>query len=319
VLDTAVVLLIFNRPQLTERVFQEVASARPARLLVVGDGPRPDHPEDERLVREARAVIERVDWPCEVSTCYADANLGCGRRVASGLDWAFSLVEEAIILEDDCVPDPTFFPFCNELLSRFRDDERVQMISGCNVVEQHSFAPESYCFSRGYLIWGWATWARAWRHYDYAMRAWPYLRTTGWLRDHLRGSDGAEIVQLLFDETYAGRIRQWDFQWVLSGWLRDAVAVVPRVNLVTNIGHGAAGTHQRDPTHPLARLRTTPMAFPLRHPQELSVLEERDLALWESMRPQYPSMKKAAAFDRVFRRGAAIAERIRSLRSAQPW
>ena len=170
-------------------------------------------------------------------------NLGGGRRVASGLDWVFENTDEAIILEDDCMPDPTFFPYCEELLRRYRDDERLHMVSGCNVLEPGRFGAHSYYFSRCYHIWGWATWARAWSHYDYKMRQWPALRETDWLERYLGDPTAARIARLFFDETYAGRIDQWDFQWALAGWLRDAVSITPAANLVTNIGFGDGGTH----------------------------------------------------------------------------
>jgi hypothetical protein len=282
-----VALFVFNRPALTAQVLEAVARARPTRLLVVGDGPRGDHPGDPKLVRDTRALIDRVDWPCEVLTCYSDHNLGCGRRFATGLDWVFANAEEAIILEDDCVPDHTFFRFCEELLERHRDDERVQMICGCNVTEPGRFGPYSYYFSRCYHIWGWATWSRAWRHYDYDMQGWPELRGTRWLEQLLGSRRAGRITQLLFDETYSGRIDQWDFQWVFAGWTRNAVSAIPTVNLVSNVGFGDRATHLHDPGHPRANLATMPMEFPLRHPVEVSVLEEADRAEWESVFAEY--------------------------------
>src|SRR5687767_13684909 len=163
---TPVALLVFNRPQATARVFEAVARARPPRLLVVADGPRADRPDDGELCHQTRAIIERVDWPCEVMKDYSDTNLGCRKRVSSGLDWVFSNVADAIILEDDCLPEPSFFPFCEELLERYRDDERVAMIRAGNFLEGRRVASTSYYFSRWFHIWGWATWARAWKHND---------------------------------------------------------------------------------------------------------------------------------------------------------
>ena len=129
---TPVAFLIFNRPDATRRVFESIRDAKPPLLLVVADGPRPDRPDDSRACAEARSLIDRVDWNCEVRTNYSDVNLGCGKRVSSGIDWVFQQVEEAIILEDDCVPDPTFFRFCEELLEKYRHDERISEIGGVN-------------------------------------------------------------------------------------------------------------------------------------------------------------------------------------------
>lgn len=316
-----VALFIFNRPELTHRVLDAVAVARPAQLLVVADGPRPDHPDDGDLVRAARSALDRVDWPCEVQTCFSDVNLGCGRRIASGLDWVFDQVEEAIILEDDCLPNPSFFGFCEELLGRYREDERVFMISGSNVLEPDPFVRNSYCFSRGYQIWGWATWRRAWRHYDYDMRAWPQLRDSGWLAEHLRSVAGAEAARVLFDMTFDGRIQQWDFQWVLAGWLQNALAVVPGVNLVANIGYGQAATHLTDAGDRLAQLPAQAMSFPLRHPPEVEVLEERDATVWEMTlsRQQVASPAADQLDSGRMPRTRALASQLRILAADERW
>src|SRR4030095_1100293 len=131
-LQTPVALLIFNRPETTARVLAEIRNARPAKLLIIGDGPRPGEPADAERCLAARAAAANIDWGCEVLKNYSDVNLGCGQRPASGLDWVFQNVDRAIIMEDDCLPHPTFFRFCDELLEHYRDDERVMTVSGNN-------------------------------------------------------------------------------------------------------------------------------------------------------------------------------------------
>ncbi|MGC1799486.1 MAG: hypothetical protein WA701_03795, partial [Solirubrobacterales bacterium] len=183
---TPVAMLIFNRPETTARVFERVREARPPKLLVVADGPRADRPGEAGRCREARAVVEAVDWPCELMTDYSEVNLGCGKRISSGLDWVFDSVEEAIVLEDDCLPHPSFFRFCEELLKRYRAEERVVHVSGDNFqsagraggavgrllrLAGRSWSP-SYYFSRYAHVWGWASWRRAWSDYDFEMTAW---------------------------------------------------------------------------------------------------------------------------------------------------
>ena len=170
-MDTAVALIIFRRPELTARVFERIREARPPKLFVIADGPRPGNAEDVRLCANTRAVVEEVDWPCEVVRDFADENLGLKRRIPSGLDRVFEEVTEAIILEDDCLPDPSFFPYCEELLERYRDDERVIHISGSQLLPD---PPKkwSYHFSRGPAVWGWATWRRAWELYDVELADW---------------------------------------------------------------------------------------------------------------------------------------------------
>src|SRR3954451_2850867 len=182
-------MIIFRRPEYTARVFERIREARPERLFVIADGPRPGNADDARRCEQARAVVEGVDWRCEVVRDFAEENLGLKRRIPSGLDWVFDEVEEAIVLEDDCLPHPSFFGYCEEALARHRDDARVTTISG----DCFDFAGErgsaSYRLSRYPLIWGWATWRRAWRAHDPALRRWPELRGRRWLKRRLGGPD----------------------------------------------------------------------------------------------------------------------------------
>ena len=162
-LSTPVAFIIFNRPDTTEIVFETIRQAKPSKLLVVADGPRTDRSGEVEKCTATRAVIERVDWECEVITNYSDVNLGCKRRVSGGIDWIFSQVEEAIILEDDCLPAPSFFQFCQTMLERYRYDDRISMIGGSNYQQENSRTSDSYFFTKYAHIWGWATWRRAWK------------------------------------------------------------------------------------------------------------------------------------------------------------
>jgi hypothetical protein len=235
-----VAFLVFNRPDETARVLEAIAAARPKRLLVVADGPRAEQPEDAGLVEQVRDVIARgVTWPCSVERLYSDENLGCGKRVRSGLDWVFAEAPEAIVLEDDCLPHPSFFGFCEAMLARYRDDERVHMIAGTNYFSDPGRS-ESYFFTRYVAIWGWASWARAWQH-DSAMASWPAAREAGVLEGSFGHQGLARWMRELFDAAYEGRVDTWDIQWVWESLAQHRLAIVPRVNLVSNIGF--AGTH----------------------------------------------------------------------------
>ena len=240
-------------------------------MLVIADGPRPDHPSDIEGCKTARAVIERVDWDCEVLTNYSEANLWCKARVSSGLDWAFQNVEEAIILEDDCLPHPTFFRFCEELLERYRDDERIALISGTNLQIVQKKNPYGYYFSHYPMVWGWATWRRFWKHYDVNIKRWPEPRNSGLIESILGNK---EVVyhywRKVFDAMYKGKIDTWDYQVVFTTWLQRALAIIPRVNLVSNIGFGGAATHTKRKWHKFANLKRFEMAFPLYRPREVS-------------------------------------------------
>lgn len=237
-LETPVAFLIFNRPDLTARVFEAIAARKPSRLLVVADGPRNE--SKAKLCAQARAVVERVDWDCQVEKNFSEVNLGCGARVSSGLDWVFERAEAAIILEDDCLPSPSFFAFCAEMLERYRDDERVMHVSGDN------FAPLSdgsadYGFSRYVHVWGWATWRRAWRHYDAKAACWPAVREA--VLASCADATEKSYWDAAFGGVFRGEINTWDFQWALACWVQSGLAIVPRVNLVTNLGFRADATH----------------------------------------------------------------------------
>ncbi len=284
-LQTPVCLIIFNRPDTTARVFAEIAKARPAQLLVVADGPRPDRPEEAERCAEARAIVERVDWECEVLKNYSSVNLGCGRRPASGISWVFEQVEEAIILEDDCVPLPSFFRFCEELLKRYRHDERVRCISGINLEPKLRSRWFSYRFSHFNLCLGWATWRRAWQDYDFLLGRWPALRKTSWLRDILEDPRAVELYAKGFDRAYesAGEVDYWDYQWTFACWAQKGLSILPSTGLVRNIGFGPDATHTTSIHDRRAFLPVRDITFPLRHPTYVHRARKADQRLTRSI------------------------------------
>jgi hypothetical protein len=278
-LKTPVAFLIFNRPEATRRVFDEIARAQPRRLLVVADGPR--SAEESEKCAEARAVLQLIDWDCELLTNFSDVNLGCKRRVASGLDWVFEICEEAIILEDDCLPDPTFFPFCEELLEKYRHDDRVAMICGNNFQRGRRRSQYSYYFSRHVTAWGWASWRRVWRYYDVKMSLWPAVRETNWLESLLVNPVAVEYWRGVFDMMYEGateRANTWDYQFFFSWWVRHALAVTPEVNLITNLGFNPDATHTHDAQalKTMAALPSAPIDIRRTHPPYMHFDREAD-------------------------------------------
>lgn len=264
--NTPIVFIIFNRPDTTERVFAEIAEVRPRWLLVIADGPRADHYNDVEKCAAARAIIDGVDWDCEVLKNYSGVNLGCKRRVSSGIDWVFKTVEEAIILEDDCLPHPTFFRFCDEMLEHYREDTRIAMISGDNFQFGKKRTDYSYYFSRYSHIWGWATWKRSWENYDVDMKLWPKKRDGGWLQDIFGDNKTVRYWRKLFESVYRGEIDTWDYQWTFSCWIHNTLTILPNINLVSNIGFGSEGTHTTIKNE-CAEMETEPMAFPISHPE----------------------------------------------------
>ena len=266
-LQTPVVMLIFNRPCVTRQVFEAVRKARPEKLLVIADGPRANRQEDYDLCAGARGIFDDVDWPCTVEKNFAEANLGCMRRVSSGLDWAFERVEEAIILEDDCLPAATFFPYCTELLDRYRDDPRIAQISGVNFLFGRHKISYSYYFSRYNQAWGWATWRRAWLCNDNAMELWPAFRSEGGLSKLIKDQRVVQYWTDVLDQVMAANIDSWACRWSLACLRQEMLTLIPSVNLVSNIGFGEDATHTtEDESHLLANVPTEEMVFPLAHP-----------------------------------------------------
>lgn len=236
--EAPILLLIFNRPDTTKAVMESIRRARPERLFIAADGPRASAPGEERLCEEARRHAANVDWPCEVQTLFRGENAGCAINVSSAISWFFEHVEEGIVLEDDCVAGESFYPFCTELLAYYRHTPEVMHIAGTSFQYGRRRGRASYYLSRYPNLWGWATWRRAWRMYDFSLRPSWKLEDT------------------------------WGTQWQLSIEKHNGLAVVPNRNLVKNIGFGEAATHTRGPLRP-SKLVIEEMAFPLTHPKEL--------------------------------------------------
>lgn len=250
---------------MAERVFSEIAKAKPRKLFVIADGPRTDRPDELERCSASRALINRVDWPCEVLTNYSEINLGCKNRVSSGIDWVFTQVDEAIILEDDCLPTIDFFRFCEEMLARYRDDDRVGMVAGTNFSQSKNLVNESYFFSKYMSIWGWATWRRAWRTYDVEIKIWPKLKCDKFLKSKTISRTEQRYWSNVFDGVYEGQIDTWDYQWVLCNWIQNRLSIVPAVNLISNIGFRSDATHTGNASI-YSKMKTGDLSFPLVHP-----------------------------------------------------
>jgi hypothetical protein len=268
IVKSPVLFLVFNRPATTRRVFEAIRAACPRKLYVAADGARPDRPSEARSCEEVRAIATAVDWPCEVRTLFRERNLGCKLAVSGAITWFFEQEPEGIILEDDVLPLPTFFAFCDELLDRYRHDERVAMISGSNLVANHFHARESYFFSYHCNVWGWATWRRAWRHYDVTVSDWPAWRDGGGLQKIGGGQFYFETYwRRVFDAVHSGRINAWGYQWTFACWRRGALTVLPARNQIDNLGYGADATHTTADAPAFVReARTQALDFPLAHP-----------------------------------------------------
>jgi hypothetical protein len=242
--DTPVAFLVFNRPDVTKVSLAAIRRARPRRLLVVADGPRASRPgEDARCKAVRDLIVNGIDWPCELQTNFADENMGCGRRVSSGLDWVFQQVDRAIVVEDDCVPSDSFFPYCARMLEQWKDDPRVMHVGGSNYQNGIRRGPYAYYFSRYNHIWGWATWRRAWAKYDFSMQSWSAFDGGGFLEQEFEDEVEVRFWRTYFSRIAAGKVDTWDAQWMYAVMAHRGLAITPNTNLVQNVGFGADATH----------------------------------------------------------------------------
>lgn len=317
--QNAVLMLVFNRPDVTEQVFQAVRNARPPRLYVAADGPRLGRPQDEGTTAQVREVFKQVDWPCEVHTRFLTENLGCRHAVSSAIDWFFSKEEQGIVLEDDVLPSPAFFSYCDAMLERYKHDERIFSVVGNNLVEPWYQHPESYFFSKVFFVWGWASWRRAWQHYDVNMAAWPSTRLQVNALPYTPNQKLHHAYwDLVFDLTYKKQIATcWDHQWTYAHWKNDALCVTSSKNLVKNIGFGVDATHTSgsDPEY-LRRLNlaqtvlldnSTPSVRDngLYYEQMAEIVLEISLATWLRL-----SLRR---FPKVFAWLKSVSRRLRSI------
>jgi hypothetical protein len=245
-LKTAVLFLVFNRPDTTRQVFEAIRQAKPPRLYVAADGPREGKLGEVERVQKARTIATAVDWPCKVKTLFRDKNLGCKEGVSSAITWFFENEEQGIILEDDCLPHLDFFSFCENLLDRYYSDERIFAITGTNFQNGKWRGDASYYFSKYVNVWGWATWRRAWKHYQGDINFWPKWRDSDAWKKYKSDKIERKYWQKIFDRCYSKQIDTWDYQWVVSTWYKNGLTATPNVNLVSNIGFRIDATHTKN-------------------------------------------------------------------------
>ena len=243
VFETPVLLLLFNRPDKTKKVIDLLRKIKPKQVFVSADGPRPGNKNDKILCSNVRElIVSYIDWDCKIFTLYNENNLGCGLAVSRGIDWFFKQVDYGIILEDDCILSESFFSFSQELLVRYKDRPDIMMIRAINFIHDEVKTLDSYYFSNIPYIWGWATWARAWKLYDYNMTDWSKLK-----RSMFQNKFSSRILPKYFtkryDRVYKGGIDTWDTQWVYTIHKNNGITIVPSVNMVRNIGFDEMATH----------------------------------------------------------------------------
>ena len=267
-LRTPVLLVIFNRPETTRLVFETIRQAKPARLYIAADGPRKNVESDIKNCEEARKIVEHIDWDCKVETFFRNENVNCGVGPSSAFTWFFEHEEEGIILEDDCLPSQSFFWFCQELLERYRYDTRVMHIGGNNFL--HGWKKDtdySYYFSRSGHIWGWATWRRAWKKFDFKIKNYTKAKQNGFFQYYFLNPIEKIYRLKKFNKTIARKkIDWWDYQWDFARYSNSGLAIVPSTNLVKNIGFGDFATHTTNANSKSASMAAYDIEFPLDHP-----------------------------------------------------
>jgi hypothetical protein len=287
--NTPIAILTFNRPDLTERLLAILARIRPRRILVVSDGPRQHVPTDVERCAAVRRLFERLDWDCRVDRNFSEHNMGSFRRNSTGLNWIFEEVEDAIILEDDCLPDQSFFPYCEELLEKYRDDPRIGLISGNNFLKSRvEKQTPSYFFSRYASTWGWASWRRTWRQVDLEMPYWLELRDSGKLRQSLWSSSEDKYWRSIYDAIQERRMKNaWDYQLILTCMRGNHLTIVPSVNLVSNIGFGQDATNCTNGNYLANSVPVHGVEFPLVHPETVYASRQVDYQIFRRRFHEY--------------------------------
>lgn len=296
--DLSVLLIFFARPNTLQEVFEKVKEARPSRLFLACDGPREDHPTDKERIEQCKAIVSDIDWECEVHTLYSDVNKGCGKGPSDAISWAFTHTDKLVILEDDCVPHDSFFPYMEYLLNRYADDERVGMISGLNHFKDWDCGGYSYCFTKSGAIWGWGTWKRVWDQYDYYLSRLdePYCRAL--LEKEICHKRAARGRMAMWNKTAAEtrvkKVQHWDYQFGFTKYTQSLLCIVPKTNLICNIGAGADSTHAKT-THKsqwkkgmVLFMPTASLEMPLRDPPYMVCDRNYDEKYFNTM--AYPSV-----------------------------
>lgn len=275
-LKTAVLFLVFNRPDTTTQVFEKIRKAKPPRLYVACDGPRENQKNETEKIAKVRKIVTNVDWPCEVKTLLREKNLGCKKGVSTAITWFFEQEEQGIILEDDCVPHLDFFTFCESLLDRYAKDKRVSVITGNNFQNNQWRGDASYYFSKYNHCWGWASWRRSWKDYQGDIKFWPkWKKSKEWL-SCMPDKVERKYWENIFENVYLKKVDSWAYPWTCCNWMLGKVSIAPNVNLVKNIGFEREDATHTKSIHVSSNLEVFPMGH-INHPKYFQTNQEADL------------------------------------------
>lgn len=272
---TPILLIVFNRPDKTAVVFEKIRQQRPSKLYIAADGPREDRAGETEKCEAVRALILKgIDWDCEVKTLFRDQNLGCGLGPSQAITWFFEYEENGIILEDDCVPNLSFFTFCQELLIKYAADEKIMMITGFSIQDE-PMDEFTYYLSWYVHVWGWATWKRAWKQYDFDVKGFNEVDAEVFLKKIFKKKKERAVWIRNFSSVYYKLLDTWDYQWMYAIWKNQGKVISPWRNLISNIGYGADATHT--PGYETHRMNLPTYAFDnLKHPLKLKINANAD-------------------------------------------
>ncbi|MHB8276110.1 MAG: nucleotide-diphospho-sugar transferase [Candidatus Humimicrobiaceae bacterium] len=294
-MNIPILFIVFNRPHTTLKVFEQIAKAKPNKLYITADGPRENNKKDMEDCIEVRKIVSRIDWDCKVSKLFHDKNLGCGLSPITGINWFFKKEDMGIILEDDCLPDMSFFNFCEELLTKYKNDERIMMISGNNFQNGIKRGNSSYYFSKYTTTWGWATWKRAWKLFDMDLSSFSDFKENKLISNIFFNKSMEKywfnIFQLVYDKKI---LFVWDYQWFFSVIINNGLCINPNVNMVSNIGFDENATHTKDKYSRMANLPSFSIND-ISHPKFILASKEAD----EFFFKKYCSVKKVSFIIRL--------------------
>lgn len=272
---TPILFLIYKRPDLTKRVFESIRKIRPMKLYVSADGPKWNNNDEIEACNETRKIINEIDWDCEVKTKFNKYNTGCRLAVSGAISWFFENENEGIIIEDDCLPNISFFHFCSELLEKYRNDNTIGHIGGTNFQKGIVRGNGSYYFSNYSHVWGWATWKRAWNLYDLNLNNLNMFIEKEMINDIAYCVSEKNYWLDKFDSTNSGKINTWDYQWLFSLWFHKLKSITPNVNLVSNIGFDERGTHEKKSNNKFSNIETKELDFIL-YPKNKNIDKQAD-------------------------------------------
>ncbi len=288
--NTPVLFLIFNRPEETFRVFEKISEIKPAKLYIASDGARTNI-ENETIENLTKNLLAKINWQCDVKTLFRNENMGCKYAVSSAIDWFFENEVQGIILEDDCLPELSFFRFCEELLEKYKDNDEVMMITGTNELDVWN-SNESYLFSKYGSVWGWAGWKTTWQKYDIQMSGWKSGKDKQTIKKNINNRIDFKYRSKIFDAVCRNKIDTWAYQLNFTLLKNNGLCIVPAKNTIKNIGFGKEATHTTDTHNNLAYLQSYPVSFPLEHTKNVTHSEEYDIAYLKKQRERRKPLAK---------------------------